>query len=94
MSEVYWLQWEDENEEHLARHDVTPQEIRQILSNRFITMPNLDEGQDRIYLVGETSGGRILQISLAPTIDPTTWRPVTGFPAPEPVIKLFRSAVR
>jgi uncharacterized DUF497 family protein len=58
MVEVYWLQWG--NEEHLGRHGVTPEEARQILSNRFITMPNLDEEQDRIYLVGETSGGRIL----------------------------------
>lgn len=81
MAEVYWLEWDDENEAHLATHGVTASEARQVLSNRHITYPNPDHGEGRIFLVGETNGGRTLVVSLDPTPDPGTWRPVTGWPA-------------
>lgn len=91
--EIYWLEWDEDNEEHLGKHNVSPDEVREILSNRFLTMPN-PEAANRIFLIGETNGGRILQVSLEETRDPTSWRPVTGFAAPEPMVKLFRNAVR
>jgi hypothetical protein len=34
-----------------------------------------------VLLIGETNGGRLLTVPLAPTDDPTTWRPATAFDA-------------
>ena len=64
-----------------------------MLSNRHLTMAN-SRAEGRITLVGVTNGGRVLSVSLDPTNDPGTWRPVTGFPAPEDSRKLFNRHCR
>jgi len=78
--EIYSLEWDDENESHLADHRISTQEVRQILSNRHLTMPN-PRAKCRITLVGVTNGGRVLALALDPTGVPGTWRPVTGMTA-------------
>ena len=91
--EIYFLEWDDENEEHLARHGLTPGLVRQVLANRHITVENPKQ-EERVLLIGETHGGTLVTISLAPTRDPGTWRPVTGWSATEAERKLFRRHVR
>jgi len=46
--EIYWLEADDETEEHLGRHGVRLFEVWEILSNRHITFPNHDDGEGRI----------------------------------------------
>lgn len=92
--DVYWLELDDEVEEHLSRHQVCGADLIEMLANRHLTFPNHDEGEGRIYLLGETNGGRVIKASLAPTNDEGSWRPVTAFPATDNDIKLFRRYVR
>lgn len=86
---VYWLEIDDEVEEHLARHGVRAYELWEVLSNDHLTFPNRDEGEGRIYLLGLTHGGRLVKASLAKTDDEGTWRPVTAFTGSDADRKLF-----
>ena len=49
-------------EEHLARHGVTVDEVRQVLQNGFELHPNRREGAADLVLVGRTDGGRRLLV--------------------------------
>lgn len=89
MLEIYFLMWDDENEQHFARHSITPREVRQMLSNQHVIGQNVKGGENRILLVGRTNGGRILAVSLESTHDAGTWRPVTGWPAKKNEAKLL-----
>jgi uncharacterized DUF497 family protein len=91
--EVYFLLWDDENESHVAEHGITPADVRQVLSNRHITVTN-HRSPGRITLIGETNGGAILAIALDPTLDPGTWRPVTALPADADECDLFERHCR
>jgi uncharacterized DUF497 family protein len=95
VADIYFLEWDEQNEEHLARHGIQPSEIRQILSNRHVTTPNpRNEEEGRVLLIGVTHGGRVLTVSLAPTSDEATWRPVTGWLATDEEKTRFERAVR
>jgi hypothetical protein len=41
-------------------------------------------------LIGQTNGGRVLTIVLAPTHTPDRWRPVTGWTSTAPERKMLR----
>jgi uncharacterized DUF497 family protein len=91
--EIYFLLWDEDNEQHMAEHGITPAEVRQMLSNRHLTMPN-SRAEDRITLIGATNGGRVLSVALDPTHDSGTWRPVTGVPATPEDRRLFERYCR
>src|ERR1039458_7531400 len=63
--------WDDANRNHLARHDVTPQEAEEVLlGDPLDTELQIVEGsgeEERLLQLGETAKGRILQLL-------TTWR--------------------
>src|SRR5215217_7210745 len=69
------------NRAEMARHGVLRSEVDQILWNRNVVLRNPNGAAGTVLLVGETNGGRLLTVPLAPTDDPTTWRPATAFDA-------------
>jgi hypothetical protein len=69
------------NAAEMARHGVTRAEVEQLAWNRNVLVPNRRGEPGGMLLVGETDGGRLLTAPLAPTDDPTTWRPATAFDA-------------
>jgi hypothetical protein len=80
MIEVRFLLFTAETDEHLTR--ASPNEIRQLLGNRFATAqnprgPNRANGMPRSLLIGHTDGGRRLTVVIEATLDPTTWLPVS-----------------
>jgi hypothetical protein len=75
------LIFDDHNEREMARHGVVRYEVEQLMSNRNRVLRNPRGEAGSILLVGETDGGRLLTVPLAPTDDPTTWRPATAFDA-------------
>ena len=87
---LYELEFDDYNEEELARHGVTPQEVMQILSNRYTVRRNRKDRSGQRQLIGETNGGRLLTVILAETAVEGRWRPVTGWDSTE----AERSALR
>lgn len=79
MPEIYDLEWDVQNEDHLSQHRIKPSEVRELLWNTHLTKSNPAGGAGTLLLIGSTNGGRTLTVSVAPTLDATTWRPVTGW---------------
>jgi len=75
------LIFDEHNEAEMARHGVVRWEVEQLRWNRKITSDNPRGERGSVLLIGETDGGRLLTVPLAPTDDPTTWRPATAFDA-------------
>lgn len=73
------LIFDEHNEREMARHGVVSDEVEQLAWNRNLVMRNPNGERRSVLLVGETDGGRLLSVPLAPTDDPTTWRPATAF---------------
>jgi hypothetical protein len=69
------------NRAEMARHGVARYEVDQIVWNRNVFYDNRRGEPGSILMIGETDGGRLLTVPLAPTDDPTTWRPATAFDA-------------
>lgn len=75
------LIFDEHNEHEMARHGVVRYEVDRLIWNRHVISSNPPGEPGSVLLIGETDGGRLLSVPLAPTIDPTTWRPATAFDA-------------
>jgi len=75
------LVFDEHNEREMARHGVVSDEVDQILGNRNVVLRNPRGEAGSVLLIGETDGGRLLTVALAPTVEPTTWRAATAFEA-------------
>lgn len=73
------LIFDEHNEAEMARHGVVRYDVEQIRWNRNLVLRNPRGGRRSVLLIGETDGGRLLTVPLAPTDDPATWRPATAF---------------
>lgn len=85
---------DEHNLAEMARHGVSAAEVVQVIANRHVTAPNARGEASSILLIGESDGGRLLTIPLAPTDDPTTWRRATAFDASRHQRAVFRRRVR
>ncbi len=74
----------DGNVQHIAEHDVTPDEVEEVLNDRF-GEDTYSKSSGRPMTFGWTSAGRYLAVvwELVDE-DPLTIYPVTAYPAPEP----------
>jgi uncharacterized DUF497 family protein len=70
---------DEHNRAEMARHGVIEDEVEQIVWNRNVVSQNPRGEPGSRLLIGETNGGRLVTVALAPTDDPTTWRPATAF---------------
>ena len=94
MRRVSVLILDEHNLAEMARHAVSGAEVVELISNRHLTAANPRGQRGSTLLIGETNGGRVLTVPLAPTDDPGTWRPATGFEASRPQRNLFRRYAR
>lgn len=79
--------WDDDpgkNVEHCLEHDVTAEEVEEVLLNRRnAVIPG--ELDDRFVTFGYTSAGRYLLVAWISVLDdPRTIYPVTSYEVPEP----------
>lgn len=88
------LIFDEANIAEMARHGVAPWEVQQLVANRHLTAPNPRGEEGSILLIGATDGGRVLTVPLAPTDDPTIWRPATAFDASRHQRAVFRRRAR
>ena len=57
----YFFVWDDDNEEHLGRHHVYPEEAEEVFFNCYVITPNKKRhGPRRYRIVGRTNQGRRL----------------------------------
>ena len=72
------LVWDDWNIYHIARHEVTPEEVETVCQGNFIT---LQGKKGRLVIVGSTAEQRMLSIVLEPEPEEGVYYPVTARPA-------------
>lgn len=77
MLHVRRLVWDSWNISHIARHNVTPEEVEEVCHGPFVTLAGYAE---RILVLGPTSAGRMLVVVLEP-VDPGVYYAVTARPA-------------
>lgn len=77
MIEIEQLIWDEWNKEHIARHQVTPQEVEEVCQGT----PVVAQGYGgRLRLIGPTQSKRMLGVILAPKGE-KSYYPVTARPA-------------
>ncbi len=74
---IYLFLWDDETIEHLAEHDVTPDEFEAIVQSLH-SQRDTSRATGRPLAFGRASDGRILAC-VYEFVDPTTVLPVTAF---------------
>jgi len=74
------FEWDQGNVEHVAQHDILPEEAEQvILNNPLELLREIRNGELRITTLGESDSGRVLIVVIAPRGE--LLRVVTAFPA-------------
>jgi hypothetical protein len=62
MARAAKFDWDDANTSHIARHDVTPEEVEQAFANDpLVLATQLRGGEKRVLCAGMTDAGRALQ---------------------------------
>ena len=78
MLDVRQLIWDTWNTEHIARHHVTPEEVKEACQNSPSVRQTYD---DRVLVIGRTHKEQLLAIVLAPKAEKNTYYVVTAWPA-------------
>jgi uncharacterized DUF497 family protein len=72
------LVWNERNIAHIARHEVTADEVEEVCHGDFVA---LESYQGRLLLLGPTATGRMLGVVLEPQSEAGVYFPVTARPA-------------
>jgi uncharacterized DUF497 family protein len=72
------FEWDDANVEHLARHDLDPEQVNAMLNPRITVIRNKRAGSGQYKFIGTSRGGDLITIVVARTAIPGRWRPITG----------------
>jgi hypothetical protein len=73
------LEFDEVNEAHLARHEITPLEVFQVWVNDPIYLPNKKGLSATWLMLGDTAGGRALTIAILCVEVTRRLRPITGW---------------
>jgi len=95
QASLYTLQfdWDSENIEHFAKHQIAPSEAEQVILNRPVDLEaELRNGEERVTQIGETDAGRILIV--VSTTQGKEVRVVTAWPAKERLRRYFQTQKR
>jgi uncharacterized DUF497 family protein len=80
--------WDEENRSHIARHDVTPEEVEQVFENDpFDVEFEIVKGEERWTALGHTGRWRILMVVWTQRGDAI--RPVTVLMPPKALRKMY-----
>jgi len=80
--------WDSGNIDHIALHDVTPEEAEQVIENEPLEIGKVERnGELRIVHVGETDAGRVLLVAI--TYRDEQVRVVTAYPASRKFRKFY-----
>ena len=83
--------WDKQNIEHLARHQILAVETEQVILNRPVDLDShLRNGEERTVQIGETDSGRILIV--VSTMRDSKVRVVTAWPAKGTTAPIFSSS--
>lgn len=83
------LEWDDNNVQHIAQHEVTPEEVEDVCFGLHISAR---EGSQRYILSGRTSAGRYINVVIE-RIGKGLFRPITAFEMSEGYKRGYRRRV-
>jgi uncharacterized DUF497 family protein len=85
------LEWDDENEQHLDRHRISPDDVYTLLERGDWIQRRNKPGHlsDRIQILGALGDGSLLNVVLESTATTGTWRPVTAWWATRAEASIF-----
>jgi uncharacterized DUF497 family protein len=82
VADALSFDWDEANVGHVARHNVTPEEVEQVFANDPMDLGvDVVDGEERYTGVGHTNRLRVLVLVWTMRGDAT--RPITGFDASE-----------
>jgi hypothetical protein len=84
------LAFDDENEEKMGRHGITPTRALQILDNEHVIVPNRRSRRGAFLVIGRDNGGAFLSVPVEATRDEYLWRPITAWPSKQHEIVRLR----
>lgn len=88
---VFEFSWDERNEQHCARHEVTPmlgEEIKDGVPKFFLN----DPGRTGTHMmIGPDRSGRFWTIVIKPTSETGVWRPITGWPSDNAEIQKYNA---
>ena len=88
MRDAPEFDWDDQNESHLANHDISRSDAEDVLSGNHVLLEYQMEGDEQRWLaVGATRTGRILVIVFA--VRGEAVRPITGWAADKQTVELY-----
>ena len=88
MPDAPEFDWDDQNEGHLANHDISRLDAEDVLSgNHILLQYQVEEDEQRWLAVGATRSGRMLVIVF--TVRNESIRPITGWPADKETAELY-----
>jgi hypothetical protein len=70
------------NAQHLAAHDIYPDDVEAVRSKRYLVFENLPGRGGSHVMIGRDARNRSLYISMRETAEPSIWEPVTGWRSP------------
>jgi len=79
MPDVADFLFDDENENKMAAHALTPLRVLQVLDNAHIIVPNRRRRRASFLVIGRDKGGACISVPIERTRDPLIWRPVTAW---------------
>lgn len=88
MATVRHLIWEEWNINHIARHNVTPDEVAEVCHGNHLAYSSY---KGRLVLIGPTQQKRILSVILDPEPETGTYYPVTAYDASRKDRKFYRT---
>jgi uncharacterized protein len=85
--------WDDANLQHIAEHNVKPEEAEQVILNRPVDLGSeLRSGEERVAQIGETDEGQVLAVITTKVGEKI--RVVTAWPANKNYRRYFASLKR
>ena len=84
------LYWDDENIEHISKHNVNPQEVEDVCFGTHIIRK---EGNRRYILSGQSTNGRYLNVVIE-RVYKGLFRPITAFEMSEKYKRRYRKRLR
>jgi len=80
--------WDEQNEDHLSKHDISRSDAEDVLSGDHILLEYQMEGDEQRWIaVGATRVGRLLVIVFA--VRSEAIRPITGWAADKETTELY-----
>ena len=71
--------WDDDNEDKVAQHRLTPWQVDEVLDGVYRLDPNRTSRRAPYLLIGRDYSGQCIAVPIEPTDEPTVWRPVTAW---------------